>query len=93
MFFIRYTIYKTRNNAKKWKGMKKLMKADIYKLRGKIVERGMTQGELSVALHMSQSTFYRKMKTEGRSFSIGEVHRIVEILGLTQEEASEIFLN
>lgn len=68
------------------------MTANINKLKGKIVERGMTQNALSNALRMSQSTLHRKIKEGGLGFSIGEIHRIAEILCLTQEETDEIFL-
>lgn len=68
------------------------MQVDISKLRGKIVETGHTQGEIAKALGMDKSTFSRKMKGAGISFSIGDMHAIAEILGLSQDEACNIFL-
>ena len=68
------------------------MTANINKLKGKIAERGMTQISLSNALQMSPSTLHRKIKSGGLGFSIGEIHRLAEILHLTQTETDEIFL-
>ncbi|MBQ3557826.1 MAG: helix-turn-helix domain-containing protein [Oscillospiraceae bacterium] len=69
------------------------MQVNVARLRGKIVERGMTQEKLARALDMDRSTFSRKMKSEALDFSVGEMHRIVEILNLNKEEAEEIFLS
>lgn len=68
------------------------MRVDTKKLRGAIVGAGYTQEKLSEALSIDKSTFSRKMQSEGLSFSIGEMHRMVEILNLSNSEASEIFL-
>jgi len=68
------------------------MRVDIPKLRGAIVTAGYTQEKLSAELKIDKSTFSRKMMSEGLSFSIGEMHRIAEILSLSNEQASEIFL-
>ena len=69
------------------------MKVDTDKLRGKIAERGTTQEKLASLIPMNKSTFSRKMRSAGLEFSIGEMHRIAEILPLTKEEAQEIFLS
>lgn len=69
------------------------MKVDVSKLRGKIVECGMTQEKVAQEIQMDKSTFSRKMKSEALGFSIGDMHKIVSILGLTKEEAGEIFLS
>lgn len=69
------------------------MRVDVDKLRGKIVERGMTQEKLAHNLAMDKSTFSRKMKSEALEFSIGDMHRIASILCLSKEEAGEIFLS
>ena len=68
------------------------MRVDTKRLRGAIVGAGYTQERLSEALSIDKSTFSRKMQSEGLSFSIGEMHRMVDILGLSNAEASEIFL-
>lgn len=64
----------------------------MNKLRGKIVERGITQEELAVKIGVDASTFSRKMKSLGLSFTVEQVHKIVAELGLTADEATQIFL-
>ena len=68
------------------------MRVDTKKLKCAINSAGYTQERLSEALSIDKSTFSRKMQSAGLSFSIGEMHRMVDILGLTNSEASEIFL-
>lgn len=63
---------------------------DVAKLKGKIVENGLSQIELAKAVGMDRSTLSRKMKN-GEAFTIGEANRIVTILKLTREEAIKIF--
>jgi len=69
------------------------MKANVRRLRAKIIENGMTQSELAKELSMSQSTFSRKIKSEALSFSVGEMHAICQLLKLSNEEAKLIFLS
>lgn len=69
------------------------MITNMKKLRGKIVEAGTTHEAIADAIGIDRSTFYRKIKSEGLSFSIAEMHSLVKELDLTQEEAIEIFLN
>ena len=61
-------------------------------LRAKIVERRLTQEKVARSLGIDESTFSRKMKTDGMAFSIGEMHRIAEVLQLSAEDAQNIFL-
>ena len=61
------------------------------KLKAKIIENGFTVGEFIKNLGIHRSTFYRKLNDN--SFTIGEVNHMVKILGLTNEEAIEIFFN
>lgn len=68
------------------------MKVDTQKLKGKIVEMGTTQEAVADAIHISRSTFCRKMKGLGRSFTIEEVHSMIAAIPLTEEEAIQIFL-
>ena len=69
------------------------MQVDIAQLRGKIAARGMTQEMLARAIHIDKSTFSRKMKSNALDFSVGEMHQIVDVLGLSKAEAEEIFLS
>lgn len=66
---------------------------NIMKLKGKIVENGMTMEDLADALKMDYSTLYRKMKSDGLSFSIKEANDIVNVLKLTGDEAMNIFFS
>lgn len=63
---------------------------NVSKLKGKIVERDITQEELAKNIGITKSTFYRKMKQNG-NFSIKEVNLIVSSLNLTKDEAINIF--
>ena len=66
---------------------------NISKLKGKIVEANTTQEAVSKALSIHKTTLYRKLKSDGNLFTIGEMHNLVEILSLSQQEAIDIFLN
>ena len=67
------------------------MNVDVAKLRGKIVEKGFTVETLATAIGIDRSTLYRKLDTIEK-FTIGEARKIKEVLGLTNAEATQIFL-
>ena len=69
------------------------MRVNVAKLRGKFVEQGVTQEQVSTAIRIDKSTFSRKMKSDALDFSIGEMHNIVKYLNLTADEAKDIFLS
>jgi len=64
---------------------------DVKKLQNRIVEKGTTQEAIAESIGIDRSTFYRRLK-RGDTFTIGEIHRLVEVLGLSKEEAINIFL-
>jgi len=65
---------------------------DAKKLKGKIVEAGMTQGELAKIIGISQNTLTRKL-TGRRDFTVGEIDRICDALHITDNgQKSQIFL-
>lgn len=65
---------------------------DAQKLKGKIVEAGMTQGELAKTIGISQNTLTRKL-TGRRDFTVGEVVRICDALHITDNgQKAQIFL-
>ncbi len=64
---------------------------DAMKLKGKMRELGMTQESLASAISVDRSTLNRHLKN-GTDFTIGEANRIIKVLGLTNEEATAIFL-
>lgn len=70
---------------------------NIPKLKGKIVEREMNMEQLADAMGIDRSTIYRKFspdkdKKPEDKITIGEAVRMKEILNLSDEEASQIFL-
>ena len=68
------------------------MKTNMDALRGKMAERRISNEEMAARIGVNPSTFYRKLKTEGDSFTVGQMHKIAEVLSLTNEEATAIFL-
>lgn len=69
------------------------MRVNVSKLMGKIREVGLTKEAIAKDLSMDRSTFYRKVKSDGLAFSIGEMHAMADILNLSKAEATEIFLS
>jgi DNA-binding XRE family transcriptional regulator len=65
--------------------------ANISILRGKIVERDTTQEAVASKMHINRSTFYRKMKENGKSFTVEEVQKLAHVLNLTCEDVMKIF--
>lgn len=66
---------------------------NVNKLRGKIVENGMSTGELAKRIGVDRSTLYRKMNNNGDGLTIKEVKLISEELNLSHDEAMAIFFN
>jgi len=61
-------------------------------LREKMDKKKMSPEDMARAIGVDPSTFYRKIKTDGVKFTVGQMHKIVEVLRLTKEEATSIFL-
>lgn len=68
------------------------MSTNMDALRAKMTELGISNETMARRLGIDVSTLYRKMKSEGTSFTVGQMHTIVAVLGLTSEEAASIFL-
>ena len=66
--------------------------ADMAMLRKKINDRGLTNEDVAHAIGIDVSTLYRKMKCNGLTFTIGQMHRLADVLYLTPTEATQIFL-
>ena len=64
---------------------------NINKLRGKIVERGMTVPELAVEINVDRSSLYRKLNNFEK-VTIGEAIKIKAALNLSDSDALDIFL-
>lgn len=59
-------------------------------LRGKIEEKGTNISEIAVQMGIDKATLYRRI-ANSETFTIGEVSKITEILGLSHEESISIF--
>lgn len=57
------------------------------KIRGLIVEKGMTQSEVAKTLDISDDTFYRKMKAG--KFTTDEAYSLIQLLEI--ENPAEVF--
>lgn len=64
---------------------------DIKKLKGKITEKGMNVETLASLIGVDRSSLYRKLN-EFEKIKIGEARKMKEVLGLSDEEATSIFL-
>lgn len=64
---------------------------NVNKLRGKIVENGLSVEEIADKIGIDRSTFYRRLNSGGENFLIKEVDAIAKILNLTSNEAATIF--
>lgn len=70
-----------------------MMAVNVQRLRGKIKETSKNQESVADAMGMNRSTFYRKMKSGGDGFTVGEIHKMMKYIPLTSKEATDIFLN
>lgn len=64
---------------------------NVNKLKGKIVENGLSITELAERIGIDRSTLYRKIGRNGDEFSIKEANLIARELKLSREEAVAIF--
>lgn len=62
-------------------------------LKEKMSLTGLSTDALAQKMDIDPSTLYRKMKRGCSSFTVGEMHRLVDVLNLTAEEAQAIFLS
>lgn len=64
------------------------------KLKGKMMEYGLNQTEMSDRIGMSLSRFNAKLnETGGAEFNLGELQSIKKILGLNANEVDDIFFD
>jgi transposase-like protein len=66
---------------------------NINKLKGRIVEHGMSVSELAQKIGIDTSTLYRKMASNGENFLIRDVDAIANELSLTGREVNAIFFS
>ena len=63
----------------------------INKLKAKIVENGMNVEALADAIGIDRSSLYRKLNNFEK-ITIGEAMKMKDALGMTEAEATDIFL-
>lgn len=68
------------------------MSTNMDKLKEKMAECSVTYERLAAALGIDVSTFYRKLKSDGMTFTVGQLHVMINVLNLTGAEAASIFL-
>lgn len=68
------------------------MCTNLELLREKMAEKKVSPEEMAKEIGVDASTIYRKFKNDGISFTIGQMHKIVDVLHLSREEAASIFL-
>lgn len=68
------------------------MICNIPKLLVIMKSKGMTQEDVASKAGISRATFNRRLKNEGTDFTLSEVKRIKDVLGLSDGEAVDIFL-
>jgi len=66
---------------------------NVNKLKGKIVECGMSTSELALKMGIDRATLYRRLNSDGKDFTIGEADLIVKELALSCSEANAIFFS
>ena len=64
---------------------------NVAKLRGKIVECGISVSKLSETIGVDKATLYRRFSDNGESFTVGEIEKIAAALNLSNEELYSIF--
>ncbi len=64
---------------------------NVNKLKGKIIELGRNVESVASSIGIDRATFYRKLATDGETFTIGEADAIARELRLTRDEVNDIF--
>lgn len=63
---------------------------DVERL-DEIIEQRNTKQRVAELIGVNRSTFYRKLKGEGKGFSVEEAQKITAVVPLSGEEAVQIF--
>lgn len=67
------------------------MQVDVELLRSKIDEQNITIEKLSNLIGIDASTFYRKIKASGETFTVKEMFALIEVLRISKKDAEKIF--
>lgn len=65
--------------------------ANMKKLKLKLKAKGLSVEDVSKKMGINRATFYRKIKNDGETFTVGDIDKISRILGLQVAEINEIF--
>ena len=68
------------------------MRADMQKLKEFAAQNNLNFETIAKKIGIDRSTFYRKLNSDGEKFTIGEVHKMVEAIPMSKEDAASIFL-
>ena len=71
----------------------KMQNININKLKGKIVESGLTVAALAEKMGIDRATLYRKLSNNGDTMLVKDANCIVSVLNLTEDEAVAIFFS
>lgn len=66
---------------------------NVNKLKGKIIEKGLSIEKVAQAINIDTSTLYRKLRNDGEKITIKEADQIVNFLLLDSAEATSIFFS
>ena len=66
---------------------------NVNKLKGRIVECGLSVGILAERIGMDRATLYRKMNSNGDTMLIKDADKIAKELDLSLDEAAAIFFS
>lgn len=66
---------------------------NIKRLRGRVAESGINLDELAERTNIERTALWRRMKGDGKDFTIEEVSAISKELKLSGEEVNEIFFD
>ena len=67
------------------------MPVDVERIKIRMNEMDLTVKDVVNALGIDESTYYRKMANNGKTFSVEQAQKLSILLDLTKQEASEIF--
>ena len=68
-----------------------MMHVNVELLKRSIAASGKTKEAVAQEIGIDYSTFSRKMNSQGLSFSVGQMHKMVDVLGISDKTASDIF--
>ena len=56
-------------------------------------EVGLSVNQISDELQIDPATYYRKLQSGGMKFTLAQLQRLTELLGLSAEEAGQLFFH